>query len=99
MRFLKDSSARLDYLFDWAALTNGNGITDWLSAGETITDHTITVTTGLTVDSSALTNTATSVIVWLSGGTTGNSYDVTCHITTSAGREDDRTIKIMCVAR
>ena len=99
MRFLKDSDAVLDYLFDWAASTNGNGATDWLSAGETIADHTITATTGLTVDSSSLANTAASVVVWLSGGTVGNSYDVTCHITTSAGREDDRTIKIMCVAR
>lgn len=99
MRFLKDPDAVLDYLFDWAALTNGNGSTDWLSVGETITDHTITVTTGLTVDSSALTNTATSVIVWLSGGTAGGQYDVTCHIVTSAGREDDRTIKVMCTQR
>lgn len=99
MIFLKDPQAVLDFLYDWAASTNGNGATDWLSSGETITDHTVTAPTGLTVDSSALTNTATSVVAWLSGGTAGTKYGVTCHIVTSAGREDDRTIVIMCAQR
>lgn len=99
MQFLKDPDAVLDYLFDWASNTNSNGTTDWLQSGETITDHTITATTGITVDSSALVNTATSVVAWLSGGTAGTKYNVTCHIVTSAGREDDRTIVIMCAQR
>ena len=80
---LKDPSAVLDYVFDW---------TEWLATGETITDHTITPDTGITVDSS--TEDTGKVTVWLSGGTAGINYKVACLITTSAGRTDERTIWI-----
>jgi hypothetical protein len=80
--FTKDPDAVLDYEWDWSA---------WLGA-DTIASHTVTADSGLTVDSSA--KTATAVTVWLSGGTVGASYNVTCHIVTAAGREDDRTIGI-----
>ena len=80
---LKDPSAVLDYAFDW---------TGWLAAGETITDHTITADTGITVDSS--TESDGKVTVWLSGGTAGINYKVACLITTTAGRTDERTIWI-----
>lgn len=93
-RFLKDPQAVLDYKFDWAALTNGNGSSDWLASGETIASRTITAATGITVDSSSLTDTNTSVTVWLSGGTAGQEYTVTCKIVTSAARTDERTIMI-----
>ena len=85
---LKDPSAVLDYVFDW---------TEWLATGETITDHTITADTGITVDSS--TEDAGKVTVWLSGGTAGINYKVACKITTSAGRTDERTIWIKVVER
>ena len=85
---LKDPSAVLDYMFDW---------TEWLATGETITDHTITADTGITVDSS--TESDGKVIVWLSGGTAGINYKVACLITTSAGRTDERTIWIKVVER
>ena len=39
--FVKDPDAVLDYKFDWAALTNGSGSSDWLQAGETLSSHTI----------------------------------------------------------
>ena len=83
---LKDPSAVLDYVFDW---------TEWLATGETITDHTITADTGITVDSS--TESDGKVTVWLSGGTAGINYKVACLITTTAGRTDERTmwIKVM----
>ena len=97
--FSKDTSAKLDYKFAWIALTNASGPSDWLEAGETIPSHTVTAATGLTVDSSALTNSDTSVTVWLSGGTVNTYYDVVCHIVTSAGREDDRTIRVRAVQR
>ena len=80
---LKDPSAVLDYVFDW---------TEWLATGETITDHTITADTGITVDSS--TESDGKVTVWLSGGTAGINYKVACLITTSAGRTDERTLWI-----
>ena len=85
---LKDPSAVLDYAFDW---------TGWLAAGETITDHTITADTGITVDTS--TEDAGVVTVWLSGGTAGVNYKVACLITTSAGRTDERTIWIKVTNR
>ena len=85
---LKDPSAVLDYVFDW---------TEWLATGETITDHTITADTGITVDSP--TEDAGKVTVWLSGGTAGINYKVACLITTSAGRTDERTIWIKVVER
>jgi len=90
----KDPSAVLDFVFDWKALTNGSGDADdgdWLGSGETITDHTITVPDGITVDSSSLTDTNTSVTVWLSGGTAYQDYIVACKIVTSAGRTDERS--------
>lgn len=92
--FTKDPQAVLDYKFDWAALANGHGGSNWLAEGETISSHTITVASGLSVDSSALSDDDTAVTVWLSGGTAGNDYSVTCRITTSAGRTDERTITI-----
>ena len=85
---LKDPSAVLDYMFDW---------TEWLATGETITDHTITADTGITVDSS--TEDAGKVTVWLSGGTAGINYKVACLITTSAGRTDERTMWIKVTDR
>jgi hypothetical protein len=85
---LKDPSAVLDYAFDW---------TGWLAAGETITDHTITADTGITVDSS--TESDGKVTVWLSGGTAGINYKVACLITTTARRTDERTLWIRVVDR
>lgn len=98
-RFVKDPDAVLDYRFDWKALTNGTGDSDWLQSGETIATRTVTVEDGLTKDSDALADTNTSVLVWLSGGEVGESYDVTCRIVTSAGRQDDRTIQIIVEER
>jgi len=44
--YVKDPSAVLDYKFDWKALTNGSGDSDWLGTTETIsttpTDVTVT---------------------------------------------------------
>lgn len=92
--FKKDPDAVLDYKFDWAAETNGSGTSDWLQAGETISAHTIDEDTGISVDSSALTDANTSVTVWLSGGTAGTKYAVRCEIETSASRTDERTMMI-----
>ena len=93
--FTKDPNAVLDYVFDWAASTNGTGSSDWLATAETISTKTITSTTGITVDSSSITDSNTSVTVWLSGGTAGADYDIACKIVTSASRTDERTITIM----
>jgi len=86
--FIKDPDAVLDYQWDWAA---------WLETGETITDHEVTATSGLTVDSTSEDDGA--VTVWLSGGTVHQTYTVDCTITTSAGRVDSRSIEIDCKDR
>ena len=93
--FTKDPNAVLDYVFDWAASTNGTGDSDWLASAETISTKTIASTTGITVDSSSITDSNTSVTVWLSGGTAGTDYEIACKIVTSASRTDERTITIM----
>lgn len=97
----KSPNGELDWLFDWRSGTNGNGGSDWLASGETILSYTITADDGITVDSDGLTNSNTSVQVWLSGGTVGQSYDVNCAISTtnSPTRVDDRTITIRVVNR
>ncbi len=97
MAFTKDPEAVLDWYFDWAALSNGTGESDWLAGGETVADHTVTVTpAGLAVESSAAVNGGTAVQVWLSGGVAGVDYRVTCRVVTSAGRTDERsaTVKV-----
>jgi hypothetical protein len=97
--FLKDPSAVLDYRFDWAALTNGTGESDWLASGETISTSTVTAASGLTVDSSSIVSSSTAVVCWLSGGTAGQSYTVTNRVVTSGGRTDERTITVKVTDR
>jgi len=92
--FLKDPDSTLDYKFDWAALANGSGSTNWLDTDETISTRTVTVDTGITKKSDAITDEDTSVTVWLSGGTDKVDYEVACKIETSASRIDERTMKI-----
>jgi uncharacterized protein YebE (UPF0316 family) len=88
MSFLKDPQSVLDYGWDW---------TPWLDTGETITTATITPDPGITVQSQS--NTTTGVTVWLAGGTDGTRYSIACRVTTSAGRTDERTIKVTVVNR
>lgn len=90
--FIKDPDAVLDYVFDWKASTNGTGDSDWLASGETISSHTVTVETGLTKDSDSESD--GQVTVWLSGGTAGEDYDVSCEIVTSDSRTDERTVMV-----
>lgn len=88
--FTKDPDAVLDYRFDWS---------DWLETGDAIATHTVSADTGITVDSSSITDSSTSVTVWLSGGTVGATYDVACLIVTSAGRTDERTVSVRVLER
>lgn len=81
--YIKDPDATLDYEIDW---------TDWLN-GDEISSMSYTADTGLTVETAMCTETTTSSILWVSGGTLGESYEVVCRVTTAAGRIDDRTLK------
>lgn len=80
----KDPSARLEYGFDWVAR-------GWLG-DDTIAVSTWDVPTGLVKEDE---ETASGrCVVWLSGGEVGQTYRVTNHIVTVAGREDDRSLTI-----
>lgn len=84
MIYDKDPEARLDYTWDWTA---------WLETGETITAHTVAVTKGdVTLDGD--TEAAGVVTAWVTGGTAATIAWVTCHITTSDDREDERTLHL-----
>ena len=83
--YIKDPAAVLDYAFDWTA---------WLAPAETITARTITIDPAGTLTKDSDSVTAGVVTVWLSAGTLDTRYTVTCHITTSAARQDERSITI-----
>ena len=80
--FVKDPDAVLDYSFSWV---------DWLAEGETIVAFEVTPA-GVTLDSAS--HDAGVVTAWVSGGTLRTPASLTCRITTSQGRVDDRTITL-----
>ena len=88
-RYLKDPEATLDYKFNWL---------EWLD-GDTIATQVVTIDDGATVESSAITDTDTSVTAFVSGGTVGRSYVLSCKITTVGGRTDERSLTILVVER
>lgn len=85
--YLKDPDATSDYEQSWET---------WL-AGDTITTSQWIAPTGITVDTDS--HTTTAATVWLSGGTAGETYEVTNRVTTAAGRSDDRSIRIFVYDR
>jgi len=87
----KHPTSKLDYVFDWAPLTNNRGLTDWLQEGETILSYTIIVPEGIDKISDELIDNATAVIVWLDNGSVGEDYLIQCNIVTNQEREDTRT--------
>ena len=97
--FYKDPDDVLDYFFDWAGKTNGNWNSDWLASGEEITSKTVTAEAGITEDSSAINAAKNGVTVWLSGGTAGQSYEVSCKAVTNQGRTVEKTMRIYCKQR
>lgn len=88
--FQKDSSAVLDYGFDWSA---------WLG-NDTIDTSTWTVDTGIAVAADpAPSHTNTTTTVWLSGGTAGQTYTVTNRVITAGGRTDERSFQVLVMDR
>jgi len=86
--FIKDPVEVLDYVWDWSS---------WLAVGETISTATVTVPTGITLDST--THDTDSVTAWISGGAAGAYYIIGCKITTSSARTADRNIYITVADR
>jgi len=84
----KDPDAMLDYGIDW---------TNWLAPGDSISNSTWIVPTGMTELNSAVT--AGTAVIFLAGGVAGEVYVVTNRITTTAGRIDDRSIEFTVIDR
>lgn len=85
---IKDSDARLDFAVDWTA---------WLVAPDTIASVQWLPDPGITVDTPTLAG--AKATVWISGGMARQRYGVTCRVTTTAGRVDDRTIHVRIMER
>jgi hypothetical protein len=84
--FLKDPDDVKDYTVDFSNL---------LPTGAALTGSaTVTADTGLTVDSSAVSD--PNVTVRLSGGTAGSRYGVDVQIDSDGGETYDRKIVIVC---
>lgn len=84
----KDPDATLDWIFDW---------NEWLGETETIASVEFEADPGITIETES--NTQKTATVWLSGGTEGQVYRVTCRITSSEGRIDDRSFTLRCANR
>jgi hypothetical protein len=79
----KDPEEVLDYDLDWTARL----------AGDQITASTFAVRRGTVVVDSD-TNDATSTKAWLSGGSLGETCELTNHVTTAGGREWEQTVRL-----
>ena len=88
--YIKDPSAKLDYSIDWSR---------WLPTGDTISAVTWSAS-GVTVSASPAPSHASGVATaWLEGGTEGEDATVTCQVTTTAGRIDERSIRVQVRGR
>jgi len=82
---IKDPDAVLDYGHDWS---------DFLAeCSDTIATSTWDVPAGMTEDRPSYV-VGNTTVVWLAGGTHGTDYVVTNHMVTTAGREQDYSMKI-----
>lgn len=81
---VKDPNATLDYPFDWTLYLAD--ITDTIVSAEFIVDS------ALVAERDELNTEGTIAVVWISGGTLGQTHRVVCRITTAEGRIDDRSI-------
>jgi NADPH-dependent curcumin reductase CurA len=79
---VKDPDAILRHAVDWTA---------WLQDGETIIAQAVTAPVGITVDQ--VTQADGVVSYRIAGGADGAEYIVTCRVTTSLGRIDDRSVR------
>ena len=78
----KDPDEVLDFEVDWSARI----------ATDTISSVTWTVPVGLTKTSQNLSGGI--AVVWLSGGTAGQTYEIGCRVQTTGGRTYDETISL-----
>jgi hypothetical protein len=77
-RFRKQPGEKLDYDFDFS---------NWLPTGVTIASSVVTADSGITLETKVETNAI--VKQWISGGINGESYTVTCLMTSSTGHKKE----------
>lgn len=87
--FKKSPNATLDYTVDWGPYLD--------PLGDTIASVVWTLSSPLVKVSE--TNTASTATVFVSGGVEGANETLTCRITTTGGRTDDRIINLKIVSR
>lgn len=85
--FTQAADAVLDYQCDWEF---------WLTPGDSLASSSWTVSsTDITASNESFTVTAATV--WLSGGVLGRTYEITNHITTRGGDQEDKTFVLQIV--
>ncbi len=87
-KFKKDPEAVSDYSIDWST---------WLQDGDVLAESEWTIPSGVTKVTDSFSDTA--VLIRVSGGTVGTSYQLTNHVISEAGLEDDWTITLVMVER
>ena len=90
---IADPDEILDYAFDFGPR---------LDVGETISNPTVLPVTGLTITPAGKPAPAVSgstVVVWITGGTLDQTYNVTCRVDTSGGRTLDLTAELWMLER
>ena len=80
--FDKDPEAVLDYYLDWTPFL----------AGDTIVTSVWVATATVTIRDPAVVGSFTQI--WVEGGTAGELVDLTNHIVTTEGREEDGTLRL-----
>lgn len=86
---IKDPDAVLDYGWDWTLWLAGPDGTDT----DTISNQTVSCDAGLNINGTYIVG--GKIVVWLSGGTVGATYNITCEIVTAKGRTDDRSFSVV----
>jgi hypothetical protein len=85
----KDPNETLDYRIDWLPRLEA----------DTIETSTWTVPAGLTHDDDNISDSGAETVVWLSGGTIGETYEILNRIVTVGGRTMDQTVSLTIEAK
>lgn len=85
----KDPDEIIDYVVDWSNQMTLD--TDTIATSDWVLDD------GITEDSAS--NTTTQTLIFISGGTAGQRYDVTNRITTVGGRTWDQSFTVKVAQR
>jgi hypothetical protein len=80
----KDPASKLDYSNDWS---------EWLVTGDTISLSTWTADAGINLSGESISGAVTTTFA--DGGTSGATYKITNRITTTGGRIDERSFRLI----